>query len=77
VANYSWLSSKSAAHAPLSLKFARLPEIAPRADGYLLPAEESGQSRALRGFLEEQWQLEADSLKTAGYWERGVADCQD
>jgi len=49
----------------------------PPGDFFAWVACESSQSRALRKFLEEQWQLDADSLKTAGYWKHGVADFHD
>jgi NADPH-dependent ferric siderophore reductase len=49
----------------------------PPGDFFAWVACESGQSRALRRFLEEQWQLDGDSLKSAGYWKHGVADFHD
>jgi NADPH-dependent ferric siderophore reductase len=49
----------------------------PPGDFYAWVACESGQSREIRRFLEDEYQLDADSLKTAGYWKRGVADFHD
>jgi NADPH-dependent ferric siderophore reductase len=46
-------------------------------DFFAWVACESGQSREIRRFLEDEYQLDADSLKTAGYWKRGVADFHD
>ncbi len=53
----------------------RLPR--PPGDFFAWVACESAQSRAIRRFLEESYQLDVDSLKTAGYWKRGVADFHD
>jgi len=49
----------------------------PPGDFFAWVACESAQSRAIRRFLEEDYRLDADSLKTAGYWKRGVADFHD
>jgi len=49
----------------------------PPGDFFAWVACESAQSRAIRRFLEEEYRLDADSLKTAGYWKRGVADFHD
>jgi len=49
----------------------------PRGDFFAWVACESAQSRAIRRFLEDDYRLDADSLKTAGYWKRGVADFHD
>jgi NADPH-dependent ferric siderophore reductase len=49
----------------------------PPGDFFAWVACESGQSRAIRHFLEEHWQLDSESLKTAGYWKHGVADFHD
>jgi len=46
----------------------------PLGDFFAWVACESAQSRAIRRFLEEDYRLDADSLKSAGYWKRGVAD---
>lgn len=66
----------AAGESPLLLEMLqKLPR--PPGDFFAWVACESSQSRALRKFLEEQWQLDADSLKTAGYWKHGVADFHD
>jgi NADPH-dependent ferric siderophore reductase len=73
-----WLhrGAHAAAHAPLLLEaLQNMPR--PPGDFFAWVACESGQSRAIRHFLEEHWQLDADSLKTAGYWKHGVADFHD
>ncbi len=49
----------------------------PPGDIFAWVACESSQSRAIRHFLEEDYRLDADSLKTAGYWKRGVANFHD
>jgi NADPH-dependent ferric siderophore reductase len=49
----------------------------PPGDFFAWVACESGQARTIRRFLEEDFRLDADSLKTAGYWKRGVADFHD
>jgi NADPH-dependent ferric siderophore reductase len=46
-------------------------------DFFAWVACESTQSRTIRRFLEDEYRLDADSLKTAGYWKRGVANFHD
>lgn len=67
---------QAAAQSPLLLE-ALQKLTRPPGDFFAWVACESGQSRAIRHFLEERWQMDADSLKTAGYWKQGVADFHD
>jgi NADPH-dependent ferric siderophore reductase len=46
----------------------------PSGDFFAWVACESAQSRAIRKFLEDVYRLDADSLRTAGYWKRGIAN---
>lgn len=49
----------------------------PPGDFFAWVACESGQSRAIRRFLKDDYRMDPDSLKTAGYWKRGFADFHD
>jgi NADPH-dependent ferric siderophore reductase len=49
----------------------------PSGDFFAWAACESAQSRAIRRFLEGDYRLVADSLRTVGYWKRGIAGHHD
>jgi NADPH-dependent ferric siderophore reductase len=74
----SWVHRGTQAPGETAVLLAALKKMRrPPGDFYAWVACESSQSRALRKFLEDEWQLDADSLKTAGYWKHGVADFHD
>ncbi|MFT3905296.1 MAG: siderophore-interacting protein [Steroidobacteraceae bacterium] len=49
----------------------------PKADVFAWAGAESSVVRALRPYLIEELGVAEDSIKTAGYWKRGVADHHD
>jgi NADPH-dependent ferric siderophore reductase len=74
----TWIHRNGRAPGDAPLLLAALERLArPSGDIFAWVACESAQSRAVRKFLEDSYQLDADSLRTVGYWKRGVADFHD
>jgi NADPH-dependent ferric siderophore reductase len=74
----TWVHRDGRAPGDAPLLLSALERLArPSGDFFAWVACESAQSRAIRKFLEDSYRMDADSLRTAGYWKRGVADFHD